>query len=94
MNSTALFRLKSDITRTKKETVFGSLLYMHQVKCQWELRTMDSKIKMASVYGEGEGCRSSGVVVGKGLTANFQTKAQGETNLPVENGNTVSKKLW
>ena len=32
MNNTALFRLKSDITRTKKETVFGSLLYMHQVK--------------------------------------------------------------
>lgn len=54
---------------------------------------MDSKIKMASVCGEGEGCRSSGVVVGKGLTANFQTKAQGETKLPVENGNTVSKKL-
>ena len=49
MNNTALFRLKSDITRTKKETVFGSLLYMHQVKYKWKLQTMDSKIKMASV---------------------------------------------
>ena len=47
MNNTALFRLKSDITRTKKETVFGSLLYMHQVKYKWKLQTMDSK--MASV---------------------------------------------
>ena len=45
------------------------------------------------VYGKGEGSRSSGVVVGKGPTANFQTIAQGETNLPVESGNTVSKKL-
>lgn len=79
MNNTALFRLKSSITRTRKETIFNRVLF---ASCKIEMKASDigppNKNGLYVCLREGEGCKSSGEWWGEGTDEVSTGNAAGE----------------